>query len=74
MAELESSYRVRKVSFEPAVQATYDRGLDSLNASIQECRDSVQREPDNSLAREYLLAAYEQKAQVLTAALEYDGR
>jgi len=74
MAELESSYRVRKVSFEPAVQATYDRGLDSLNASIQECRDSVQRDPDNSLAREYLLAAYEQKAQVLTAALEYDGR
>ncbi len=71
---LERDYRSRKTSFEPGVAATYEKGLASLDDSIREARVSVEREPDNSLAREYLLAAYQQKAEVLSAALEYDGR
>jgi hypothetical protein len=46
--------------------------LNSLDASIRECNDSLQREPGNSLAHEYLLAAYSQKAEVLSSALEID--
>jgi len=72
--ELEGSYQARKTSFEPAVEDTYERSLVSLNNSIREARDSVKEEPGNALAREYLVAAYEQKAEVLSAALEYDGR
>ena len=72
--ELESSYQVRKTSFEPADKDTYEKSLVSLNNSIREARDSVKEEPANALAREYLVAAYEQKAEVLSAALEYDGR
>jgi hypothetical protein len=72
--ELENSFRARKTSFEPAVEDTYERGLVSLNNSIREARDSVKEEPGNALAREYLVAAYEEKAEVLSAALEYDGR
>ncbi len=72
--ELESSYQARKTSFEPADKDTYEKSLVSLNNSIREARDSVKEEPANALAREYLVAAYEQKAEVLSAALEYDGR
>lgn len=71
---LERDYQERKTSLDPGVAATYEKGLASLNNSIREARASVEREPDNSLAREYLVGAYQQKAQVLTAALEYDNR
>jgi len=74
VSEMEKSYRARERSFDPAVQARYQKGLQSLDDSIRECKDSVQKEPDNMLAQEYLATAYQQKAEVLSAALEYDGR
>ena len=70
--ELEQSFRAREGSLEPDLKATYENSLVSLDASIRECRDSLEREPDNSLAHDYLLAAYSQKVQVLSSALEYD--
>jgi hypothetical protein len=70
--ELEEAFRAREGSLAPDLKATYDNSLISLDASIRECSDSLQREPDNSLAHEYLLAAYSQKAQVLSSALEFD--
>jgi hypothetical protein len=72
--ELQAIYRSRALSFRPAVSAAYEQGLRSLDLSIEECQDSVRREPANGLAREYLLSAYEQKAEVLQSALEFEGR
>jgi hypothetical protein len=72
--ELESSYKAHEKVFVPEVKATYDKSLDSLNASIRECRHSLQQEPGNALAQDYLLAAYTQKAEVLSSALEFGGR
>jgi len=72
--KMETSYRNREKSFDPVVQASYQKGLESLNNSIQECQESVKKEPGNTMAREYLATAYQQKAAVLSAALEYDGR
>ena len=70
--ELEETFRAREGSLAPDLKATYENSLISLDASIRECSDSLQREPDDSLAHEYLLAAYSQKAQVLSSALEFD--
>ncbi|MGD0008771.1 MAG: hypothetical protein ABSE93_09535 [Terriglobia bacterium] len=70
--ELEETFRAREGSLAPDLKATYENSLNSLDVSIRECSDSLQREPDNSLAHEYLLAAYSQKAQVLSSALEFD--
>jgi hypothetical protein len=70
--ELEETFRAREGSLAPDLKATYENSLISLDASIRECSDSLQREPDNSLAHEYLLAAYSQKAEVLSSALEFD--
>ncbi len=36
--------------------------------------DLMEKEPGNALAQEYLTSAYQQKAAVLSAALEYDGQ
>jgi hypothetical protein len=71
--ELEETFRAREGSLAPDLKATYENSLNSLDTSIRECSDSLQREPDNSLVHEYLLAAYSQKAQVLSSALEFDG-
>ncbi len=72
VGELEKDFNARQGSLAPTVKATYLQGLKSLDDSITECRASVQKEPGNTLAREYLMAAYSQKAEVLAAALKYD--
>ncbi len=74
LEKMEISYRNREKLFDPVVHASYQKGLDSLNNSIQECQESVKKEPGNTMAREYLATAYQEKAAVLSAALEYDGR
>jgi len=72
--EMERSYHEHEKFLDPAVQASYREGLKSLDDSIRECSASVSKEPTNTLAREYLDTAYEQKVAVLSAALEYDGQ
>jgi len=74
LGPMETSYHAQAVSFAPLVKETYRKSLDSLDGEIRECLNSVQQEPDNSLAREYLLAAYQQKAYVLQSALNVEGR
>ena len=74
IGELEKSYDSRARSLDPSVKDTYEKSLGSLNSSIRECRDSLRREPSNALAREFLVTAYTQKAEVLASALEFDVR
>ena len=74
IGELEKSYNSRARSLDPSVKDTYEKSLGSLNSSIRECLDSLRREPANTLAREFLFAAYTQKAEVLASALEFDVR
>jgi len=72
--ELEDTYRAREPFLEPELKVTYRQSLDSLNGSIRECLTSLQAEPTNTLARDYLLDAYSQKAELLTSAIEFSGR
>ena len=72
--EMEESYRAHEASLDPSAQRVYRAGLTSLNNSIQECLDSLQKQPHNTLVREYLMQAYAQKAEVLASAMEYGGR
>jgi hypothetical protein len=72
VTELEGTFRAREASLSPDLRATYDKSLKSLDASIQECSDSLQNQPGNSLTHEYLITAYSQKAEVLSSALQLD--
>src|SRR5882757_3492513 len=44
--------------------------LATLNAFIKECRKRLQENPHDQLARDYLSAAYQQKAEILAAMME----
>jgi len=67
---LEENYAAREAKLDPAIKATYRKSLDALNDSIKECRATVEAKPSDTLAQEYLMAAYAEKAEVLQSALE----
>jgi len=74
VSDLERSFRANEASMTPDLKATYEKSLVSLDGSIRECLDSLQHEPRNTLAHDFLLTAYTRKAEVLSSALEFDGR
>jgi hypothetical protein len=74
LSEMEEAYRSRESSLEPTIKAAYQRSLASLDACIHECSRHCEMEPGNTLARQYLVRAYQTKAEVLASALEYGGR
>jgi len=74
VAAMEENYKARESTLDPSAQQVYRAGLNSLDNSIQECLDSLQKQPHNILVREYLMQAYAQKAEVLASAMEYGGR
>ena len=71
---MEENYRAHEAALDPSAKEVYQAGLTSLDNSIHECLDSLQKQPHNMLVREYLMQAYAQKAAVLASALEYGGR
>lgn len=70
VSEMEQTYRANQASLAPAMRATYDKSLDSLNDEIRECQASMKQEPENRLAQDYLSNAYAEKIQLLQTALE----
>lgn len=74
VSDLESSFRANESSMAPDLRATYEKSLVSLDGAIRECLDSLRNEPRSTLAHDYLLAAYTRKAEVLSSALEFEGR
>jgi hypothetical protein len=44
--------------------------LDTLNSFIKECRKRLKEDPNDQVARDYLSAAYQQKAEILAAMME----
>jgi hypothetical protein len=74
LQDLENTFKANEKFLAPEVREAYDKSLLSLDDSISECWSSLQQEPSDSLAHEYLLAAYSRKAEVLTSALEFAGQ
>lgn len=72
ISEMEKSYDLQQRFLAPTVRGTYEKGLQSLDDSIRECRASVEQEPGNQLARDMLVSAYTRKAEVLASALKSD--
>ena len=74
LSQMEETYLARENSLEPTIKDTYRKSLDSLDDCIRECLRHCQKEPGNALARQYLVHAYQTKAEVLASALEFSGR
>lgn len=54
----------------PAMRATYEDNLKSVDAFIQDAKDSLAQNPDDDEARHFLMQAYEQKAMVYQLAMD----
>ena len=72
-AQLDSAQEATVASFgnyNPAVTASMDQSLAIVNNYIVLCEKSVQEEPENEIARDYLFEAYQQKADLLAQMAE----
>ena len=64
-AQAEQKEMVKLHAHDPAVTATYRDNLEIVDKFIALCEKTVREEPRNQMAREYLYAAYQQKADLL---------
>ncbi|NDQ55682.1 MAG: hypothetical protein GZ088_01255 [Acidipila sp.] len=55
---------------DPAIADSYRQNLAIVDNFIAVCEKRVQQDPQNSVAREYLLNAYQQKADLLAAMVD----
>jgi hypothetical protein len=55
------------------VDTSLRQNLKTLNDFIADCKHRVKDEPQDTLARDYLSGAYEQKAELLSAMMERGG-
>ena len=55
---------------DPAIAASYRQNLAIVDNFISVCEKRVEEDPQNSVAREYLLNAYQQKADLLAAMVD----
>jgi hypothetical protein len=54
----------------PSMRAAYETNLRSVNAYIRDAEQSAQSDPNDEVAQQYLMNAYEQKAMVYEMALD----
>jgi len=54
----------------PSLRAAYETNLRSVNAYIRDAEQSAQSDPNDEVAQQYLMSAYEQKAMVYEMALD----
>jgi hypothetical protein len=54
----------------PALDESLRKNLKTVNAFIAECEAHLKKHPQDTLAREYLNSAYQQKAELLAAMLD----
>ena len=54
----------------PLMKSVYEDDLKNVNSYIRDAQNSVDQNPDDGEARQYLLEAYEQKAMLYEMALD----
>ncbi len=70
-AQAEQREMVKLHGHDPAVTASYRDNLEIVDKFIALCEKTVREEPRNHMAREYLYAAYQQKADLLATMTEH---
>lgn len=55
---------------DPAIVASYRQNMAIVDNFITECEKRVEEDPENDVARDYLLSAYQQKADLLASMVE----
>jgi len=69
LANMQRASSASRVSVSP-VDASLQKSLRDLDEFIAECSRHLKEQPQDELAREYLAAAYQQKAELLSAMID----
>jgi hypothetical protein len=69
-AQAEQREMAKLHGHDPAVTATYRDSLEVVDKFIALCEKTVREDPQNQMAREYLYAAFQQKADLLASMTE----
>ena len=64
---LSEAAAAQKGTLDPALAGAFDKNLVLVDASIEACRKAVRGDPGNLETQNYLLAAYQDKVEVLTS-------
>lgn len=72
LAQLEHSALENAALNSPELRAAYVRNLATLDEAIRSCKDTLKEDPNDPTTRQYLYAAYQQKAAVLQSLLDPD--
>jgi hypothetical protein len=70
-AQAEQKEMIKLHDHDPAVVASYRNNLEIVDKFIAACEKTVREDPRNDMAREYLYAAYQQKADLLATMTEH---
>jgi len=62
---LSEAVAVQNENLDPKMAEVFQANLEIINTSITACKQAVLSDPDNMESRQYLLAAYKQKANLL---------
>lgn len=73
LTEQERGLANMQLASDSLVDTSLRQNLSAVDDFIADCERRVQAEPQDELAREYLSAAYRQKAQLLSAMMERQG-
>jgi len=71
---LSEAFEAQKGAMPPQVADIFEKNLAALDATIQSCRQTLSKGPEDIETRNYLLAAYMDKMNVLDTALEFQRR
>ena len=72
LAQLEHSAMQEIALSNPELRAAYVQNLATLDEAIRTCKHTLKQDPNDRTTREYLYAAYQQKATVLQSLLDPD--
>jgi hypothetical protein len=70
LSQTEDSLSSREPASNPLVDAALRQNLRTLNEFIAECESRLKQNPQDELTREYLSAAYQQKAELLNSMMD----
>jgi hypothetical protein len=62
--------QAQKGNIDPKVAETFRINLELIDASLEDCRNAVARDPRNLESQYYLLAVYKKKAELLDSMIE----
>jgi hypothetical protein len=68
--QAENDVPTSRLAANPALDEALRKNLKTVNAFIAECEAHLKKHPQDTLAREYLNSAYQQKAELLAAMLD----